>query len=376
KDRDEAANAQATTPGAGQATNIDQRLGAKGQTDYTPGRESSRDFPRRSRSFREQSRSDEYQNRGSYRQQSPGFPTQSGFSNTDYGQGRTGSYGARGRYRSGGYGEDFGNPYSQTTGVGGHDIGNRYGAQGQREAERGSYNRSATEDYGRESYRRENTGYANRSSAERGGYADPFNRDTYREQRVSGYGRTDYNQGYESGRSGYRGDFDRDDDYDRDYGRDYDRDDRESRRRVRASDIMTKDVTTCSPRDSIRQVADQLESENVGSLPVVDNGRLVGIITDRDIVCRVIAEGRDTRNSYVADAMSEDLVTCWADDSLITVINRMGEHQIRRMPVVDTNGRLRGIIAIADIALEAEDDREVAEALEEISRPTPNRARR
>ncbi len=367
KDRDEAANAQATTPGAGPATNIDQRLGAKGQTDYTPGRESSRDFPRRSRSIRDQGYSEEYQSRDSYRRPSPGFPTQSGYSNTDYDQGSAGSYGARGRYRSGGSREDFANPYSQRSGGRGHDTGNRYGAYGQQEAERGSYNRSHTEGYGREDYRSENRGYGSRSNAERGRYADPFNRDTHRE-RFGGYGRTDYDQGSEPARTGYRGDFDRDDDYDRD--------DRGSKRRVRASDIMTKDVTTCSPRDSLREVADRLESENVGSLPVVDNGRLVGIITDRDIVCRVIAEGRDTRNSFVADAMSEDLVTCWADDSLITVINRMGEHQIRRLPVVDTNGRLRGIIAMADIALEAEDDREVAEALEEISRPTPNRARR
>jgi CBS domain-containing protein len=126
----------------------------------------------------------------------------------------------------------------------------------------------------------------------------------------------------------------------------------------------------------IRDVADKLDDDGVGSLPVVENGRVIGMITDRDIVCRVMAEGRDSRTAVAAEAMSEDIVTCTPDESVVEAIHKMGEHQIRRIPVCDTNGRLRGIIAMADVALEAENDREIAQALEQISRPTPNRARR
>jgi CBS domain-containing protein len=142
------------------------------------------------------------------------------------------------------------------------------------------------------------------------------------------------------------------------------------------ADIMTKDVTSTSPRTGVREAADKMDDENVGSLPVVENGRLIGIVTDRDIVCRVVAEGRDSQATPVSAAMSEDIVTCRPDESALEAIRKMGEHQIRRIPVCDTNGRLRGIIALADVALEAERDRELAYALEQISQPTRSRSRR
>src|SRR5262249_47678085 len=121
---------------------------------------------------------------------------------------------------------------------------------------------------------------------------------------------------------------------------------------------------------------DMMEDEDVGSLPVVENGRLLGIVTDRDIVCRVLAEGHDSRTATVREAMSEDLVTCSPDESVVEAIHKMGEHQIRRLPVCDNNGRLRGILSIGDLALEAENDREIARALEHISQPTPYQSRR
>lgn len=145
---------------------------------------------------------------------------------------------------------------------------------------------------------------------------------------------------------------------------------------LRCSEVMTKNVTTCDPETVIRDVADMMEDENVGSIPVVDNGRLVGLITDRDIVCRVIAEGLDSRTTKAREVMSEDIITCTPDDSVIDAIRKMGEHQIRRIPVCDTNGRLRGIISLGDIALEAERDRDLATALEQISQPTPFQSRR
>ena len=139
---------------------------------------------------------------------------------------------------------------------------------------------------------------------------------------------------------------------------------------------MTKSVTTCGPDSVIRDVADLMEDDNVGSIPVLENGRLVGIVTDRDIVCRVIAEGLDTRTVKAREVMSEDLITCTPDDSVLEAIRKMGEHQIRRIPVCDPNGRLRGIISIGDVALEAERDQDLANALEQISQPTPQQARR
>lgn len=146
--------------------------------------------------------------------------------------------------------------------------------------------------------------------------------------------------------------------------------------RVRCRDLMTRDVTSCAPETSLRDVAEMMESENVGSIPVVENGRLLGLVTDRDIVCRVIAEGRDTRTTMAREAMSEDLVTCLPEETVIDAIHKMGENQVRRIPVCDPTGRLRGILSMGDVALEAERDFEVAQALEQVSQPNRSAGRR
>jgi len=144
---------------------------------------------------------------------------------------------------------------------------------------------------------------------------------------------------------------------------------------LRCGDIMSRGVTTCTLTTPIREVADKMEDDDIGSIPVVENGRLVGIVTDRDIVCRVVAEELDTRSSTAAEAMTEDIVTCTIDESVIGAVNKMAEFMIRRIPVVDYTGKLRGVISVADIALEAEMDQELARALGRISRPTPNQSR-
>jgi CBS domain-containing protein len=104
----------------------------------------------------------------------------------------------------------------------------------------------------------------------------------------------------------------------------------------------------------------------MGSVPVVEDGKLVGIVTDRDIVVRSVADGRDA-SSPVSDAMTTEIFSVRPDDFVFEAIRMMGDKQVRRIPVVDDNGVLAGIIAMADIALEMEDEREIAEALEEIS---------
>lgn len=349
-----------TTQTAGQTTGsqIDERLGARGQTDYTPGRESRREFPRRSTSMKE--RGEGYsQQRGTYKPQSrQSYGRYSGYDYQNRGEERS-RYRATTPYsRREEMQEDFGGQSQQS---GEHGRSPRYGSQGR------------TSDYRQEPYRQSSRDYERESTgfrAQREEYDEPYERETF------GGRPGNYGQSYDPGRYDARRDYDRVEEDFEFQGR-RGRDERgHGRRYLRCGDIMTKDVTVCSPQTVIRDVADKMDDDSVGSLPVVENGRLIGIITDRDIVCRVLADGRDTRSTFASDAMSDDVVTCTPDESIIEAIHKMGEHQIRRIPVCDTNGRLRGIIAMADVALEAENDSEIANALEQISRPSPNRSRR
>ncbi len=117
---------------------------------------------------------------------------------------------------------------------------------------------------------------------------------------------------------------------------------------------------------SLRDVAAMMRDGDMGAVPVVDNGKLIGIVTDRDIVVRAVADGRDAATP-VGEAMSTELFTVGPDDFVFEAIRLMGDKQVRRIPVIDDKGELAGIIAMADVALETEDEREIAETLEEIS---------
>jgi len=129
---------------------------------------------------------------------------------------------------------------------------------------------------------------------------------------------------------------------------------------------MTSNVQTATREMSLRDVAVMMRDGDMGSIPVVENGKLVGIVTDRDIVVRSIADGKDA-TTPVGEAMTTEIFAVGPDDFVFEAIRLMGDRQVRRVPVVDNSGVLAGIIAIADIALEMEDEREIAEALEEIS---------
>jgi CBS domain-containing protein len=154
---------------------------------------------------------------------------------------------------------------------------------------------------------------------------------------------------------------------------------------------MTRDVTVATRDTSLNDVAAMMRDEDTGVIPVVErtgdvqatetdggngrasdartrgNGKLVGLITDRDIVIRAVADGRDVRTTRAEEVMTSDIHTARANDRVIDAIRKMGDKQVRRIPVVDDNNNLLGIISMADVALETEEDRELADALEEIS---------
>ncbi len=136
--------------------------------------------------------------------------------------------------------------------------------------------------------------------------------------------------------------------------------------RKRCRDIMTSDVTTAERQMPLYVVAGLMRKADIGSLPVVDDGKLIGIITDRDIVVRGVAEQLGDA-AAAEQVMTAEVFSVSPDDFVFQAIKLMGEQKIRRLPVVDADGRLAGIIAMADIALETEDERDIAEALEEIS---------
>jgi CBS domain-containing protein len=135
---------------------------------------------------------------------------------------------------------------------------------------------------------------------------------------------------------------------------------------TRIREVMTERPRTCEPQTTVLEVARLMKEEDVGPIPVVKDGRPVGLVTDRDIVVRVVAEGRDATMTTVGDIASGELVTVEPEQSLDEALKLMGQHRVRRLPVVEGD-RLVGIVAQADVARSA-DERETGEVVEEISR--------
>lgn len=137
-----------------------------------------------------------------------------------------------------------------------------------------------------------------------------------------------------------------------------------------ARDVMTAGPACCSPNTRLDEVAKLMVENDCGEIPVIDSSdQPIGVITDRDIVCRVVAEGKNPMAYTAETCMSHPVVTVPGDASLDQVVSVMEEHQIRRVPVVDDGGCCTGIIAQADVALAA-DPPEVAELVREVSRDT------
>ena len=258
-----------------------------------------------------------------------------------------------------------------------------------------------------------------------GAYEEPmtrrreFERDRERERPIFGGGRFGERANYENDEpryTNYRENRERADEVDRNWDQNRRstlddlrgdlstrrRDDRygSDRSRLRCREIMTKDLAVAQKDTPVTQVALMMKQEDTGVIPVVEydvmggngrtgdddrtedrndrryenrnysRGKLVGLITDRDIVVRGVAEGKECTTTRAEDIMSVDVHTVRPNDRIVDVINKMSDKQVRRIPVVNENNYLVGMISMADVAVETHDDRELGDALEQISKST------
>jgi len=135
---------------------------------------------------------------------------------------------------------------------------------------------------------------------------------------------------------------------------------------MKVRDVMSKDVQFARPGDTIRHVAERMRAGDFGFMPVADADQLIGTITDRDLVVRALAGGASP-DAPVVEYITRDPHSAWADDDLKTVLDAMGSRKIRRLPVLDKNSRLVGVVSLGDLSTRVK-ERYAGEALEEISR--------
>jgi CBS domain-containing protein len=141
----------------------------------------------------------------------------------------------------------------------------------------------------------------------------------------------------------------------------------------KCNEVMTKDPVYCLPNDAVARAAQLMKKENIGPIPVIENERtkkLVGIVTDRDLALKVVADRRDPKATKVEEVMTREVVTCRPEDDLQRALDAMSEHQLRRIPVVDDGNKLVGIIAQADVATRVKQAQKTAETVEGISQPS------
>ncbi len=142
---------------------------------------------------------------------------------------------------------------------------------------------------------------------------------------------------------------------------------------MQVRDVMTKDVQVIHAATSVRDAARKMKELNVGILPVAEKQKIVGVLTDRDIVVRSTAEGLNPEKEMIGSLMSGNVIWCFEDEDIDSAIDKMKKAKIRRIPVVSRENELVGIISIGDVAIEG-DERRAGETLEQISHPNrPNR---
>lgn len=142
---------------------------------------------------------------------------------------------------------------------------------------------------------------------------------------------------------------------------------------MKLKDIMTLQVETLRPDSTLKEAADKMRSLNVGALPICENDRIVGIVTDRDLTVRGIAKGCDPATDKVSQIMTRDVICGFEEQSVKEAASIMEEKQIRRMPVLDRDQRVIGIVSLGDLAVKTRDDKLSGEVLERISEPAKPR---
>ncbi len=138
----------------------------------------------------------------------------------------------------------------------------------------------------------------------------------------------------------------------------------------KCNEVMTKNPACCLPNAMVADAAQVMKRENIGSIPVIENEqtrKLIGIVTDRDLALKIVAEGRDAKSTTVDAVMTHNVMTCRAEDDLQKALDAMSSHQLRRIPVVDNDNRILGIIAQADVATRANQPEKTAEMVKDIS---------
>lgn len=139
---------------------------------------------------------------------------------------------------------------------------------------------------------------------------------------------------------------------------------------MKVKEVMAPDVETVRSNQTVKDIAQRMARQAIGYFPVADRGRLVGIVTDRDITCRVVADGRDPVATKIRDVMTKGVAYCFDDDDLVAAIQLMEQNCIRRIPVLDHAEHLVGVLSLTDIARVAP-HRLTAELVEAVSRETP-----
>jgi CBS domain-containing protein len=138
----------------------------------------------------------------------------------------------------------------------------------------------------------------------------------------------------------------------------------------KCNEVMTKNPVCCLPSDTVAKAAELMKNKDIGSIPVIENEqtkKLVGIVTDRDLALKIVADKLDAKTTKVDEVMTRKVVTCHAEDDLQKALDAMAEHQLRRIPVVDNDNKILGIIAQADVATRVDQPEKTAEMVKEIS---------
>jgi len=138
---------------------------------------------------------------------------------------------------------------------------------------------------------------------------------------------------------------------------------------MKIRDIMTPGVECVRPDDTLQEAAVKMKELDVGPLPVCDRDRIVGMLTDRDITVRAVAEGRDPKATMVREIMTRDVIHCYEDEDVEDAAHLMQERQVRRILVLDRDKRLVGIVSLGDLAAETGDPLRIGEVLQDVSEP-------